>query len=134
MVSDTNLQKIRVRHEFPGKGCQAPIFRKLVSDTVFLDAGGVAEAAVLERDALDQRVDALAHCEPELLECVTRDARAQVPAVDGQEQLDVDGPVEVDAQDLRLEHVAYAARVRLRGRDRDVARVDSEPELRADGR
>src|SRR5690606_13902881 len=57
-----------------------------------------------------------------------------MPTVDVEEQLDVDGAVEVDREDFGLEHVANADRARPLGRNRDVARMDPEPDLRADGR
>src|SRR5690606_10237893 len=94
----------------------------------------VAEPAILERDALDQGVDAAADVEPELVERLASDAGAEMPAVDGEEQLDVDGADEVDAEDLRVEHVADADRMRFRRRNRDVARMDPQPDAGARGR
>src|SRR5690606_2113766 len=61
----------------------------------------VVERALLERDALDQRVDVLPGRKAELGERLARDPRTHVAAVDLEEQLDVHGLGRNDLEDPR---------------------------------
>ena len=79
----------------------------------------LTKKGTISRRAHSQHVELIyqrEHFEPrgefQFLERVARDARAQVLAIDVEHELDVHARAELDAQDTRRQHVAYAELLR----------------------